>query len=339
MVELQDNVFNARQGRDASKLKLWRYAGLMLTYRCNAACRFCYYHCSPDAGGLMPTEMAMEAWAALRRLAGDGAGVHLTGGEPFLVFERLLEICEQAQRRGWGGADYVETNAGWVADEAEARYRLNALKAAGLHRLKISWDVFHEEFVPVEKVRFLVRAARELLGAERVLVRWEKHLDALTGVAAMAEAERQALLAGAMAADAGRFTGRAAEALGPLCADKTIAELGGLNCREALLGAKGVHIDPAGNVFSGQCSGMTVGNVNTSPLETLWKGFDPERGAFWQTLFERGPDGFIAEAQAAGYAIRPFYATKCHLCADIRGFFFDKGLYLPIICPKECYGK
>lgn len=339
MVELQDNVFNARQGRDASKLKLWRYAGLMLTYRCNAACRFCYYHCSPDAGGLMPTEMAMEAWAALRRLAGDGAGVHLTGGEPFLVFERLLEICEQAQRRGWGGADYVETNAGWVSDEAEARHRIRALDAAGLGRLKISWDVFHEEFVPVEKVRFLVQAAREILGAGRVLVRWEKHLETTAGVASMDEAERQTLFARAMTDEAGRYTGRAAGTLGTLCAAAPVDELTRLNCREAMLGAKGVHIDPAGNVFSGQCSGMTVGNVNTSPLETLWKGFDPERGAFWQTLFERGPDGFIAEAQAAGYAIRPFYATKCHLCADIRGFFFDKGLYLPIICPKECYGK
>jgi organic radical activating enzyme len=339
MLNLQDNVFNARQSPSAAKLKLWRYAGLMLTYRCNAACRFCYYYCGPGAGGLMPTETALEAWAALRRLAGDGARVHLTGGEPFLVFERLLEICEQAQQRGWGGADYVETNAGWVADEAEARYRLKALKAAGLHRLKISWDVFHEEFVPVEKVRFLVRAARELLGDERVLVRWEKHLEALTGVAAMTEAERQTLLAGAMAADAGRFTGRAAEAMAPLCADKTLAALGGLNCREALLGAKGVHIDPAGNVFSGQCSGMTVGNITATPLDVLWKGFDPERAAFWRTLYERGPGGFIDEAQAEGYAIRPFYAAKCHLCADIRGFFFDNGLYLPIIYPKECYGK
>lgn len=339
MMDLQDNVFNAGQNRSAAKLKLWRYAGLMLTYRCNAACRFCYYYCGPQAGGLMPTETAIAAWAALRRLADNAARVHLTGGEPFLVFDRLLDICEQAQRQGLGGADYVETNAGWVSDEAEARYRLKTLKTAGIQRLKISWDIFHEEFIPVEKVRFLASVAREILGTGNVLVRWEKHLDKPCGVAAMDEAQRQAAMAEAMAADTGRFTGRAAEVLGPLCAAKTLDELAGRNCRNAILGAKGVHIDPYGNVFNGQCSGMAVGNVNQTELDTLWKNFDPGKMDFWRTLADDGPAGFLPQAKATGYVSHHFYASKCHLCTDIRRFYFDKGLFLPIICPEECYGK
>lgn len=339
MTDLHDNVFNAARPRDAAKLKLWRYAGLMLTYRCNAACRFCYYCCGPDAGGLMPTEMALAAWTALRRLAGEAASVHLTGGEPFLYFDRLLEICEYAQRLGLGGADYVETNTGWLSDEGEARHRLKALDAAGLQRLKISWDVFHEEFVPVEKVQALVRIGREILGADRVLVRWEKYLDDPSGIAVMNEAERVALLTRSMAADVGRFTGRAAESLAPLCAHKTLADFTGLNCANAILGAKGVHIDPFGNVFSGQCSGMAVGNVQTVDLDILWKKFNPCHDDFWRVLAAAGPGGFVPEALAAGYAVRAFYASKCHLCADIRSFYFDKGLFLPIICPAECYGK
>jgi len=287
----------------------------------------------------MPTEMALEAWAALQRLAGSEAKVHLTGGEPFLVFDRLLDICQQAQQRGLGGADYVETNAGWVSEETEARHRLKALDATGLGRLKISWDAFHEEFVPVEKVRFLVQAAREILGPERVLVRWQKYLDHPGTIGTMNEADRSSVLAGMMAQDAGRFTGRAAEVLGPLLATKTVPELATINCQGAILGAKGVHIDPYGNVFSGQCSGMAVGNVNTTELDTLWKAFDPETSEFWRTLYAEGPAGFITQAQASGYILRSFYASKCHLCADIRRFFFDKGLYLPIIYPKECYGR
>lgn len=339
MAELQDNLYNARQTRNAAKLKVWRYAGLMLTYRCNAACRFCYYCCGPSAGGLMPVETAMAAWTSLRRLAGEGAKVHLTGGEPFLVFDRLLAICEAAQAAGLGGADYAETNAGWVTDESEARHRLKALDAAGLEQLKISWDAFHEEFVPVEKVRFLYRAACEIFGAERVLVRWAKHLEHPSGIGAMDEADRLTVLAGAMADEAGRFTGRAAEMLAPLCAAKTAQDLAGIHCRQAILGAKGVHIDPYGNVFCGQCSGMAVGNVNTAPLEALWRGFDPENAGFWKTLYAEGPVGFVDEATAAGYEVRPFYASKCHFCTDIRRFFFDKGQYLSIICPNECYGQ
>jgi MoaA/NifB/PqqE/SkfB family radical SAM enzyme len=339
MVDLQDNRYNIRQSRNTAKLKVWRYAGLMLTYRCNAACRFCYYYCGPNAGGLMPTELAIEAWTALRRLAGKTAKVHLTGGEPFLYFDRLLDICQQAQRYGLGGPDYVETNAGWITDETEARCRLKALDAVGLGRLKISWDLFHEEFVPAGKVHFLVRTACEILGADRVLVRWQKYLDRPCTIQAMNEADRKAAMAEAMAKDAGRFNGRAAEVLGPLLAAKTVTELIHENCRGAILGAKGVHIDPYGNVFSGQCSGMVVGNLNSSPLDTLWKEFDPEKAEFWKTLYSDGPGGFITQAKAAGYTFRSFYASKCHLCADIRRFFFDKGLYLPIIYPKECYGK
>lgn len=339
MVNLEDNVFNARRRRGQARLKLWRYAGLLLTYRCNAACRFCYYYCHPQAGGLMATETALAAWAALRRLAGDNARVHLTGGEPFLVFDRLLEICEQAQRQGLGGADYVETNAGWVTDEAEARRRIAALDAAGLNRLKISWDLFHAEFVPVEKVLFLVLAAREILGEARVLVRWEHHLDEPMDTAHLSVEAQRAAMAEAMSDDGGRFTGRAAELLAPLKATRTIEELSAQTCQKALLGAKGVHIDPYGNVFSGQCSGMAVGNVNTTPLDTLWKGFDPQRAAFWKDLYAAGPCGLLDEARQVGYENLRFYASKCHLCSEIRRFYFDKGHYLPIICPDDCYGK
>ncbi len=339
MLKLSDNVFNARQVRSAPKLKLWRYAGLMLTYRCNAACKFCYYYCGPQAGGLLPVETAMDAWAALRRLAGDTARVHLTGGEPFLYFDRLLQICEQAQRRNLGGVDFVETNAGWVADETCARRRLRALDAAGLRRLKISWDLFHAEFVPVEKVRLLVRLAGEQLGPDRVLVRWQHRLENPLDPAGMDDAGRLAAMSAEMSEQGGRFTGRAAEALGPLCAAIPPQDLAGRHCRRSILGAKGVHIDPYGNVFSGQCSGMAVGNLSATSLDGLWKTFDPQKLDIWAGLLERGPTGLLEDAIAAGYPLRTAYASKCHLCADIRRFYFDTGRFLSIISPDACYGK
>lgn len=339
MQTLTANLYNARQPRDTPKLKRWRYAGLMLTYRCTAACRFCYYYCKPQAEGLMPTDMAIQAWAALRRLAGQTAKVHLTGGEPFLVFERLLDICRQAQRLGLGGADYVETNAGWVDDSTEARHRLQALDETGLKQLRISWDIFHAEFVPAEKVRLLVRLAEEELGPDRVLIRWRQELDRLDNVAAMEPAERRTAMKTAMVQEGGRFTGRAAEMLGPLCAEEPLEKVIGKDCKHAVLGAKGVHIDPYGNVFNGQCSGMAVGNIRTTVLDELWRGFDPAAVDFWNTLYTRGPGGFLDEAVVLGYEPQAQYASKCHLCADIRRFFFDKSRYLPIICPNECYGR
>ncbi|HCO94116.1 MAG TPA: hypothetical protein DIU00_09225 [Phycisphaerales bacterium] len=108
-------------------------------------------------------------------------------------------------------------------------------------------------------------------------------------------------------------------------------------CRSNFLSAKGVHIDPFGNVFSGTCSGIIVGNINQTPLEDIWKRFDPRSAAFISTLFSKGPYGLLAEAEKQGYERLESYAGKCHLCTSIRQFFFDNGLEKPIVGPAECY--
>lgn len=339
MLDLNDNLFNQRRQRDQSKLKHWRYAGLMLTYRCTAACRFCYYYCAPQAGGLMPVDMAIGAWEALIRIAGENAKVHITGGEPFLYFDRLAEILEQAHRLGLGGLDSVETNADWGTNEQEISDKLRFLDSIGLDRLKISWDPFHEEFVELSSVERLLTTARKVLGPTRVLVRWEHYLTAPSDIRLKATSEKIILLQEALKADPCRFTGRAAEMLGPVAEGCPAGQFQQRPCQNALLSAKGVHIDPYGNVFNGQCSGMSIGNITEHPLDVLWKQWQPDRDNFWAILYHDGPFQFIEEAAALGYPIREKYASKCHLCTDIRRFFFDKGLYSPIITPNDCYGK
>ena len=338
MLELQNNLFDARRLRHQPKLKRWRYAGLMLTYRCSAACRFCYYYCSPQASGLMSVEMAIQSWEALVRLAGEYAKVHITGGEPFLYFDRLAQILEQASRLGLTPLDSLETNAGFWNSDDDLRNQLRFLDDCGLDRLKVSWDAFHEEFIEVGKVQRFIRIARDILGSHRVLVRWEKHLDQPTGIQEQDAEGKKAILLAALDADSCRFTGRAAEKLAPLIAQHSAADFQGRHCQKALLGSKGVHIDPYGNVFNGQCSGMVVGNVNQIPLDVLWRTFEPDRSDFWKILYEKGPFGLLGPAQNDGFRSQRKYASKCHLCTDIRRFFFDKGNYSTIIGPHDCYG-
>ncbi|MHC4554659.1 MAG: radical SAM protein [Planctomycetota bacterium] len=339
MLELQDNLFNSRRSRDQSKLKLWRYAGLMLTYRCSAACRFCYYYCSPQAGGLMSVDRAIQSWEGLVRLAGENAKVHITGGEPFLYFDRLAQICKQASQMGLTPPDSIETNAGSWNSPGELTDQLRFLDDCGLDHLKVSWDAFHEEFIEIDKVRQFIHIARETLGPDRVLVRWEKHLTQPTRIQELGAEGKKRILLAALDMDSCRFTGRAAESLAPLVAHRPAEDFRGQNCQNSLLGSKGVHIDPDGNVFNGQCSGMIVGNVNQAPLNVLWRTFEPDRAAFWKVLYEKGPFGLLEQAQGDGFRPRDKYALKCHLCCDIRRFFFDKRTYSTIIGPHDCYGK
>ena len=337
MIELSENIYNSQTKRSEPKLKLWRSAGLLLTYKCNCACEFCYYNCSPDKGGLMPVDTAINAWRSLKVLAGDSAKVHITGGEPFLYWDHIQDVLEQAQKQNLGKVDLIETNGFWATNEKIVRQRIKRLDELGMNRFKVSTDPFHQEYVDIEPVRRLADIANEILGPERVLVRWQKYLENPVDMKNLSTVELEQQYINAIKDYPCRFTGRAAGKLADLVASKPIESLAAVNCKSDFLAAKGVHIDPFGNVFSGTCGGIIVGNVNQSLLEDIWKHFDPRSGGLISTLFKKGPSGLLAEAEKLGYKRLGFYAGKCHLCTSIRQFFFDNGLEKPIIGPAECY--
>lgn len=309
----------------------------MLTYKCPAACEFCYYNCSPDKGGLMPIETALNAWASLVDLAGQNAEIHITGGEPFLYFDHLAELLAEAKKNKLTGLDAIETNAYWADDRNTIIKRLKILKQSGMKRLKISWDPFHAEFIEAQKVRLLAETAPEILGTANVLVRWAKYLDDNVDMRTLKLRKRWDLYKRSMDDFSFRFTGRAAGQLGDLFSDKPVEFFRGLDCSRSFLSAKGVHIDPYGNVFSGLCSGIIVGNVNQTPLKKIWQEFDPPNHEFIGSLFKGSPAALLEAAVENGYKIRAKYADKCHLCTDLRQFFFDRGQKLSIIGPGECY--
>ena len=372
MIELSENIYNSQASRSEPKFKLWRSAGLLLTYKCNCACEFCYYNCSPDKGGLMPVETAISAWRSLKVLVGDSAKIHITGGEPFLYWDHLQEILEQAQRQNLGKVDLVETNGFWATSDKIVRQRLKRLDELGMNRFKISTDPFHQEYVDIEPVRRLAEMAAEILGPDRVLVRWRKYLENPIDMKNLSPAELEQQYINAINDYPCRFTGRAGGKLAEMVASTMPAtRLGGSlkrslgmasfaltipkafgfeaatrhrdTCQSSFLGAKGVHIDPFGNVFSGTCSGIIVGNVNVRAvrepplLEDIWKQFDPRSGGLISTLFNKGPYGLLAEAEKLGYKRAESYAGKCHLCTSIRQFFFDNSIEDSIIGPAECY--
>ncbi|MFA5552932.1 MAG: 4Fe-4S cluster-binding domain-containing protein [Phycisphaerae bacterium] len=343
MTELSDNKYNRSLTRDDVKFKIWRNAGLLLTYKCSAACEFCYYCCTPEKGGLMTVDTAIGAWQSLKKLSGDSAPavskvepkVHLTGGEPFLYFERLCEILKAAKKEKLGSADLIETNGFWAADDSIIEQRLKTLDAIGMNKLKISCDVFHQEYVDIESVKRLTALAKNILGENRVMVRWEKYLDNPVLNKNLSQEQKNNNYKQSLREYPCRMTGRAAGKIAELFTSKTIEHLKE-NCSKAFLGAKGIHIDPSGNVFSGTCSGIIIGNLNEKPLDEIWRDFEPDN-IILKTLFESGPAGLLDEAVREGYKPKPLYAGKCHLCTSIRNFFNEKNLYTEIVGPKDCY--
>ena len=345
MKSMSDSIYNQNIGRNLPKFKIWRSAGFLLTYKCNASCEFCYYNCSPKQGGLMPVEIAVSAWQTLKELAGNSAKVHITGGEPFLYWDRLVEILQEAKMHNLGPVDMIETNGFWAVGEKIIKDRLKLLNEFGMSWLKISCDPFHQEYVDVEPVRRLAHIAKELLGKGRVLVRWEKYLENPVEMKNITAAERDSHYVETLKNYPCRFTGRAAGRIAelvvrqssPQVAKDTVEQISKSNCRDAFLGAKGIHIDPYGNVFIGTCSGIIIGHISETTLAEIWQNWRPENDKFVNTLFNSGPAGLLDEALKLGYKPAKLYAGKCHFCTSIRQFFFDKGLYKSTIGPAECY--
>ena len=188
-----------------------------------------------------------------------------------------------------------------------------------------------------EKVTLLAETAKEVMGPENVHVLWERYLGCGIDVKTLDSSQRNQLFMKTALDFMVRFTGRSAEKLGPLFQGRSVDEFSGNNCSKSFLSPKGVHIDPHGNVFSGLCSGIIIGNVNESSLKDIWKNFDPGSMPVVSGLIKGSPSELLDEAEGLGFESKDTYVDKCHLCSDIRQFFFDKGRYSSIIGPAECY--
>ncbi len=337
MMDLKDNIYNSPLRRDEPKFKRWRSVGLILTYRCNCACEYCYYACDPSKGGLMPVDMAIDTWQALIRLAGDHARIHLTGGEPFLYWDHMIKILETAREKHLGPTDMIETNGFWAVTDEIVTQRLTRLDRLGMQRLKISCDLYHQQFVDIALVQRLARVARAVLGPERVLVRWQDYLDHPKDLANMSDTQlRQAQIEAAQGFPC-RFNGRAACDLADVLSTRTVEDIAQFNCQRAFMDAKGVHIDPSGHVFSSTCSGIIVGNVAEHALDRIWAKFHPQVFPLVSVLYKQGPTGLLQAAQGQGYRPRDFYASKCHLCSHIRQHFVVHNTCSQVVGPPECY--
>ena len=342
-VNLYDNAFNKTQPRHAPKFKLWRSVGIMLTYKCPAACACCYVFSAPEINcpaTEMSVEMAIDCWRATRQLCGDEGLVHITGGEPFLRFEILKETLKIAQEERLGGLEKVETNAAWCVNDDITQKRLSELAEYGLTKLQISTDCYHQQYVPSECVQRGIRIATEILGEDKVQVRWRDFAADPIHTEAMTDKDRNEVFTEALKKIPERMVGRAAEDLSHLVEQKPIEKLKSSGCRKSHMAAKGVHIDGAGNVFSSTCIGIITGKISHNySLKDLWLDYNFTNHPIWSILTESGPYGLAQHATGFGFSPRETYCGKCHLCYDVRKYLFEKGIYPDHLGPEICYGK
>jgi MoaA/NifB/PqqE/SkfB family radical SAM enzyme len=103
-------------------------------------------------------------WTDVERIITEAAAsgvvktVCFTGGEPFLRRKLLQDAIALCARRGLEAT--VMTNGYWAPTLERALKVLRSVP--GLTRLGLSADTFHQEFIPMDRIRFAILAANEL---------------------------------------------------------------------------------------------------------------------------------------------------------------------------------
>lgn len=319
--------------------------GLILGYRCQAACAHCLYNCGPGWGDWMTPEAVRKALSAVKDAWGDAFQVHLTGGEPFLNYPLLLEATQIAGELAI--PVYVETNAGWSRDMHQAEERFHALREAGLKAVLVSVSPFHQESIPLGRALETITAARAVFGAGRVIVYQSDWLPELSrwGLKEKVPLERYAEKYGQARAGLHLWTnyglisgGRAGYRLGKWVPKRPAETFKGETCREELLYGQHSHLDLYGNFIPAFCGGLRLGDWHD--LEGVIKAVREEDAPQMIDLLVReGPYGLYVQGRKK-FAYQPLkqgYAGKCHLCVDVRKHLTQAGAYPDTLAPKQFY--
>jgi len=293
------------------------HGGVMVNYRCNAACRHCLYSCSPARNdGYVNEEAAEKICHVLRK--GGCRSVHIGGGEPFLNFDGLLVMIRALNRAGIR-LEYIETNAFWAADFSKSREYLEKLLSEGADTLCISIDPFHAEFVPYGAPLTLAKLC-DKAGMGYFLWKQEflsklSHFDpqkthVLSPDSIYPTAMRYGIGFGGRAVNIELQSG----ALHP--AQTFVAN--NVPCKN-LLSTGHFHVDMDCYFIPPGCTGIRI------PLEEVIADISKGKYPVFDALYYSGISGLFELALQHGFSPdERGYPSKCNLCFFMRKFLSEK---------------
>ncbi len=276
--------------------------GLIITLRCNAECRHCFFDAGPTRDEVMSLELAQRAIDEAKQLG--ASWVSLTGGEPFLEPKLLSELIQYASSAGLNTE--AVTNGFWAETIPDAKERLSSLRMHGLDVLNLSLDDFHREYIPVSSVRNAFNAAKEL-GIKTVIMTTTARNSEITADTApeLLQDENIQVLGRPRVRDPSALlieTHITPVGRGANITDHDYTLITEVKCGEAL---RDIGIGPNGDVYP--CCGplankITLGNINDSSLKTILE------------KAERNP---LMESIRKGANISGPFTSKCHACYSL----------------------
>lgn len=128
----------------------------VLTTKCPVGCR----HCITDTKSCPePPLDSYRRWIQSFSESGVIQTVGLTGGEPFAIYDTLLDVVSVINENSM--RSNVLTSAYWARSKEDTEKLLAPLVHAGLNAFAVSVDEFHQEKIPIQYVMRAIRTAKQ----------------------------------------------------------------------------------------------------------------------------------------------------------------------------------
>jgi radical SAM protein with 4Fe4S-binding SPASM domain len=277
--------------------------GLILTYRCNAECRHCFFESSPRREETIPLKLGIKAIDEATKLGAEW--ISLTGGEPFLEPVLVSAFIKHASKSGL--KTEIVSNGYWATSIQEANRILEHLKDIGLDALNLSIDDFHQEYIQVTSVKNAYWAAQSL-GIKLILMTTTTKNNKITAktIPELLKDDKLQIIGGKRIRDPHALL--IETPVTPTGRGKDITEhdytlISEVKCSEIL---RDIGIGPDGSVYP--CCGPlasknTLGNINEQPLKTILE--EAEQNPFFASIREGTP-------------LSGAFTSKCHACLSLR---------------------
>jgi MoaA/NifB/PqqE/SkfB family radical SAM enzyme len=297
----------------------------VVTYLCNSKCRHCQLG-GEERRSSFPSHIDKDLAVEIVRKVTEEykpKSIMTFGGEPMLYPDIVYAIHSAATNSGIPRREVI-TNGFWSDKKSEIQQIADSLVKSGVNDVGFSVDGFHQEFIPLDRVK---EAAQALVRAGVHHIEWIPCWVISKGDNNVYNRRTKAILKELLylpvELSEGNIVqpqGRATTNLKEFLPKKTLmpeGKCGEMPYTERLDTIKGISVEPDGRIAV--CNQLYIGNASETDIIELLERYDPYKIPEVKALVENGVKGLQDWATTKGVKPTPDgYYSICDMCTSIR---------------------